>query len=204
MNVIITPDPKLPSVSTEELLKKVAVVYVNDFTEESVREFYGSMIKAQSSDQPVIPIVIDSYGGQVDALTSMIDIVRSMKKPVATIVLGKAMSCGAILFSCGTQGYRFIGPNARLMIHDVSSFAFGKTSEVASRAEEQKRIQKWATDTLDTNCGKQTGYFEGLIKEKDRADWFLTPEECVQHGLANKIGVPSMEYKVKYEIKFIS
>ena len=52
------------------------------------------------------------------------------------------MSCGVILFSCGTEGLRFVTPEATLMIHDVSSFAHGKNEEIQASAKETKRLNK--------------------------------------------------------------
>ena len=84
------------------------------------------MALAHSTGQKVIPVVIDSYGGQVYSLMSMIAAIESAELPVATIVEGKAMSCGAVLLSFGEQGMRFADPHATVMIHDVSSGGYGK------------------------------------------------------------------------------
>ena len=57
---------------------------------------------------------------------SMISDIKHSSIPVATIVQGKAMSCGAILFSFGAEGKRYMDPDATVMIHDVSSMDRGK------------------------------------------------------------------------------
>ena len=104
--------------------------------------FLSLINKAQNSGQPVIPVIIDSYGGQVYSLMSMISDIKHSKIPVATIVQGKAMSCGAILFSFGTEGYRYMDPDATLMIHDVSSMEIGKVEEIKASAEETERLNQ--------------------------------------------------------------
>ena len=109
-----------------ELRFEPIVIRVNKFDEESAAKFSAQMSAAQSTGQTMIPIVIDSYGGQVYSLMSMIANIKSSKIPVATIVEGKAMSCGALLFSYGVSGYRFMDKHATIMIHDVSSGARGK------------------------------------------------------------------------------
>ena len=63
--------------------------------------------------------------GEVYSLMAMISVIKHAEIPVATIVEGKAMSCGAILFSFGEEGKRFMCPHATLMIHDVSSMDRG-------------------------------------------------------------------------------
>ena len=65
---------------------------------------------------------------------AMISAIKHSELPVSTIVEGKAMSCGAILFSFGEQGLRFMDPDATLMIHDVSSMEYGKVEEIKASA----------------------------------------------------------------------
>ena len=120
-----------------ELRHNPIIIRVNKFDEESAKEFAGQMALAHNTGQKVIPIIIDSYGGQVYSLMSMISTIRNSELPVATIVEGKAMSCGVILFSCGTPGYRFVTKEATLMIHDVSSGMVGKNEEIQASAKEK-------------------------------------------------------------------
>ena len=108
------------------------IIRLTKFDEATAKAFSSAIMKAQNTGQPVLPIIIDSYGGQVYSLMSMISDIKHSKIPIATIVQGKAMSCGAILFSFGTDGYRFMDPHATLMIHDVSSGQLGKVEEVNS------------------------------------------------------------------------
>ena len=106
------------------------VIRVRKFTEDAAKEFSELMRKAHTTGQPVIPIIIDSYGGQVYSLMSMISDIQHSRIPVATIVQGKAMSCGAILFSFGVDGMRYMDPDATVRIHDVSSMSWGKVEEI--------------------------------------------------------------------------
>ena len=50
------------------------------------------MCVAQNSGQKVVPIEIDSFGGQVYSLMSMIAAIKASRIPLATIVQGKAIS----------------------------------------------------------------------------------------------------------------
>ena len=122
------------------------IIRVNKFDESAAKAFSAAMTRAQNTGQPVVPVIIDSYGGQVYSLMSMISDIEHSKVPVATIVQGKAMSCGAILFSFGAEGYRYMDPHATLMIHDVSSMKFGKVEEVKAGAEETERLNKRVPD----------------------------------------------------------
>ena len=113
-----------------ELRKPPVIIKVNKFDEKSASDFATKMSMAHSTGQKIIPVVIDSYGGQVYALMAMIASIRASELPVATIVEGKAMSCGAVLLSFGEDGLRFADPDATVMIHDVSSVGYGKIEEL--------------------------------------------------------------------------
>jgi ATP-dependent Clp protease protease subunit len=154
-------DPRIKVKATDLLLEPV-VVRVNKFNEESVEKFVEGMAKAHETGQEIIPVIVDSYGGQVYSLLSMISEIQSSKLPVATIVESKAMSAGAILFSFGTEGHRYCAPNATLMIHEVSSFQFGKVEELKVDAEETDRLNTLIFKLMAKNCGKDDDYFLNL------------------------------------------
>jgi len=176
------------------------VIRVRKFDEASAKTFSETMTKAQNTGQPVVPVIIDSYGGQVYSLMSMISDIKNSKVPVATIAQGKAMSCGAILFSFGTEDYRYMDPDATLMIHDVSSMGWGKVEEIKASAEEVERLNKKVYRMMAKNCGQPEDYFLNIVHDKSHADWFLDAQECKKHNMANHLHIP--ELKIRANIVF--
>lgn len=189
-----------PLIKIIELRQEPVIIVVNEFNEESSAAFATAMSLAQNSGQKVIPVVIDSFGGQVYSLMSMISSIKSSTIPVATIVQGKAMSCGAILASFGEEGLRFMDKHATMMIHDVSSFAFGKIEELKSDVRESERLNKKVYQMMARNCGKPDDYFTNLIHDKGHADWFLDAEEAKEHNIVQNLRVPNLTGKIKVEI----
>ena len=192
-------DPKIKEL---ELRKQPMIIRVNKFDEESAKKFALEMGAAHNTGQNIIPVVIDSYGGQVYSLMSMISAIKHAEKPVATIVEGKAMSCGAILFSFGSDGYRFMDPDATLMIHDVSSMDWGKVEELKAGAYEADRLNEKVYKMMAQNCGKKDDYFMKIVDKKKHADWFLDAEEAKKHNLAQHLRVPKIAIKVSVDIDF--
>lgn len=178
------------------------VLRVRKFDEDTAKAFTGAMTKAQNSGQPIIPVIIDSYGGQVYSLMSMISDIKHSKIPVATIAQGKAMSCGAILFSFGAEGHRYMDPDATLMIHDVSSMGWGKVEEIKADAEEVDRLNKKVYRMMAKNCGQPEDYFLDIVHAKGHADWFLDAQECKRHNMANNLYVPELKISAKVSFKF--
>jgi len=193
---------KDPLISKCELRRTPVIIRVNKFDEKSAQEFSEKMSDAHNTGQPVIPIVIDSYGGQVYSLMAMISEIEHAEVPVATIVEGKAMSCGAILFSFGAKGMRFMDPNATVMIHDVSSMDRGKVEEIKASAEEADRLNKTVYKMMARNCGKKEDYFLKIVHDKGHADWFLDADECMRHKLASQLRVPKFSFDVKVDFNF--
>ena len=190
------------NIKEAELRHNPVIITVNEFNEDAAQKFCSDMAKAQNTGQPVIPVVIDSYGGQVYSLLRMIDAINASEKPVATIVQGKAMSCGVVLATCGAKGHRYIGEHATLMVHDVSSGSFGKNSEIQASAEETNRLNDKIYQIMSENTGNSAKWFHTKIMERGRADWFLTPKEAVELGFSDTIGHPTLEIDMKVEYKF--
>jgi len=191
-----------PLIKEVELRKSPVIVRVNKFTEESAKKFHQEMALAHSTGQGVIPIVVDSYGGQVYSLMSMIAAIKSSELPVATIVEGKAMSCGAVLLSYGEDGMRFADPDATIMIHDVSSGGWGKIEELKADVKEAERLDEKIFTMMARNCGKKDDYFKKKVFNKKHADWFMDAQEAKRHGLVNHLRVPKLNIRVGVEIDF--
>lgn len=192
-----------PLIKDIEMKHPPVIIRVNKFDEDSAAEFAQKVGIAHNTGQKIIPVVIDSYGGQVYSLMSMIASIKNSEIPVATIVEGKAMSCGVILASCGTKGHRYITEDATLMIHDVSSFSHGKNSEIQASADETSRLNKKIYEILAENSGKTVKWFHKKIMKRGRADWFVDPNRAIEIGLADHVGLPKLHIDVKVDINFV-
>lgn len=200
MNILKTFSPLLKEAKLIDDLP--IVIRVRKFDETTAKEFSTLISKAQNTGQPVVPIIIDSYGGQVYSLMSMISDIKHSRIPVATIVQGKAMSCGAILFSFGAEGMRYMDPDSTVMIHDVSSMAWGKVEEIKVSADETDRLNQKIYTMMAENCGHHKDYFLDIVHEKGHADWFLEADECKKHSLANHLYVPRLKIETKVKFEF--
>ena len=132
----------------------------------------------------------------------MVSEIKNSSIPVATIVEGKAMSCGAVLFTFGAEGYRFMAPDATVMIHDVSSGGRGKVEELKADVAEADRLDNKIYTMMAQNCGKKDDYFKKIVHKKGHADWFLDAEECKKHKICNHIRIPKLVASATVEISF--
>lgn len=182
------------------------IKFSGEFNEENANKFCEELEGAEDhclkSKQEILPIIIDSYGGDVYSLLSIVDMMKACKVKLATIVEGKAMSCGSVLLTCGTDGYRFAAPHATVMIHEVSSMAWGKNEEIKSNSVETDRLNEIILRMMAKNCGKANEYFIDLVHKKKHADWFLDSAECLKHNIVNHVGIPSFNVDVMLNHEF--
>lgn len=175
-------------------------VWVSAFDEEAAQSFTRDIAAIRQARQPVLPLVIVSAGGEVYSLLAMLDALATYDGTVLTVALGQAMSCGAVLFSCGAQGHRYIAPNATLLLHDVSGPPVGgKAEEQQVNASESTRLNDLLWRRLSTNIGKPPGYLRSLHGKRNGVDWYLSAREAVRVGLASRVGLPVVEVRQRLD-----
>lgn len=189
-----------PNVNGYELYQDPVIIRVNDFDTGSAFDFSEGISDAHNTGQNIIPVIIDSYGGYVHSLLSMISVIEDSDLPVATIIEGKAMSCGALLAMCGTPKYRFMAPHSTMMIHSAYAMAFGKTQDVEASATELRRLNDKIHQLASVNCGHKKTYIRDLLRNKQDKDVHLTPRAAKKHKFIDHIRIPAMTVDLSLKI----
>ena len=178
-------------------LLKERIVMLNGPVEDHMANTIVAQLLFLESEDPHrdVSLFINSPGGAVTAGLAIYDTMQFIKCDVATYVMGQACSMGSFLAQAGTQGKRFVLPESRTMIHRVSSGTPGTRGSVhvqdlqfedAKRAfEESKRINERLTQLYVKHNTKGKTYEE--LFETMKFDTFLSAQEAVEYGLADKI-----------------
>ena len=177
------------------LLKDRIVMLDSEVDEHSSSILVAQLLFLESQGNEDITFFINSPGGSVTAGLAIYDTMQFIKPDVATYVMGQACSMGSFLAQAGAAGKRHILPEARTMIHRVSSGTPGTRGSVhvqelefedAKRSfEESVRINKRLTELyVKHNTAGKT--YEQLY-EVMKFDTFLGAEEAVAYGLADKV-----------------
>jgi len=156
-----------------------SIFLFNDFHQESAEKVVTTLLKLDKESKEPINIFINSYGGEVFSLFSIVDTINNIESTVNTICLGEADSCGAVLLSIGDV--RYIGSNSRTMIHEVSTIAWGKISSL----EERIKIAKDANNQIVSLLAKETGRDADYLKEVMKKDFFMNAKESVELGIVD-------------------
>jgi ATP-dependent Clp protease protease subunit len=166
------------------LLKDRIVMLDTEVSSASASAVVAQMLFLEAEDPAQdILFYINSPGGSVTAGMSIYDTMQYIKPDVSTIVMGQAASMGSFLAMAGTKGKRFILPNARHMIHQPSGGAQGMASDIEISYKEILRWKEVLTKGYEKHTGKP---YSELEKDMDR-DTFMTAEQSVAYGLADKI-----------------
>ena len=178
------------------LLKDRIVMLDTDVNEHTASLIVAQMLYLESEDpNKDIQFFINSPGGSVTAGLAIYDTMQFIKPDVATYVLGQACSMGSFLAQAGAKGKRFVLPESRTMVHRVSSGTPGTRGSVhvqelqfedAKRTfEESQRINKRLTELYVKHNTAGKSYEE--MFETMKFDTFLSAEEAVQWGLADRV-----------------
>lgn len=140
------------------------------------------LLEAEDPEKDIV-MYINSPGGEVTAGLAILDTMRFIKPDVVTVVMGQAASMGSLLASSGTQGKRYILPNARHLIHQPLGGASGQASDIEIHAKEIIRLKRELTEIYVENTGKA---YKTLERDMDR-DNIMSASEAVAYGLADKV-----------------
>ena len=178
------------------LLKDRIVMLDTDVNEHSSSLIVSQMLFLEAEDpESDIMFYINSPGGSVTAGLAIYDVMQYIKPDVATIVIGQACSMGSFLANAGAAGKRYVLPESRTMIHRVSSGTPGTRGSVhvqelqfedAKRSyEESVHLNERLTEIYvkHNTAGKTYDEFFSSMK----FDTFLSAEEAVAYGLADKV-----------------
>lgn len=140
-------------------------------------------LEASAPEKP-ISLYINSPGGSVTAGLAIYDTMRHVRCKVHTLCVGQACSMAAVLLAAGDE--RSILPSSRVMIHQPSTGAEGRQSDIVIVAKEITRIRVKLSRIISLHTGQPLEKVEVDI-EKDN---FMEAEEALAYGLADEIIKP--------------
>jgi ATP-dependent Clp protease, protease subunit len=142
-------------------------------------------LQAEDPDKD-ISLYINSPGGSVYAGLAIYDTIQYIKPDVQTICVGIAMSMGALLLGGGADGKRMSLPNAKILIHQVSSAFQGQATDIEIHAKEIIDTRR----RLDEIMAKHTGQDLEKVQHDTERDYFMSAEEAKEYGLIDRVIEP--------------
>jgi ATP-dependent Clp protease, protease subunit len=139
-------------------------------------------LESQDPDKD-ISIYINSPGGSIYAGLAIYDTMQFIKPDVSTICVGIAMSMGALLLGGGANGKRMALPNAKILIHQVSSGFQGQATDIEIHAREVIDLRR----RLDEIIAEHSGQSIEKVRTDTERDYFMSSEEAVEYGIIDRV-----------------
>ena len=167
------------------LLRDRVILLEGEVHDQMANLIVAQLLFLESEGEKDISMYINSPGGSVTAGMAIYDAMQFITPDVQTIVMGQACSMGSLLAQAGAPGKRMMLPNARHMIHQPSGGARGMQSDIEIQYKEITAMKRMLTELyVKHNTASKT--YEDFERDMDR-DYFMTAQEAVAYGLADKV-----------------
>lgn len=179
------PDPDLRDYYRDE---EDRVFWLDDAVGDCATDLIKMIIRCNkedknkdTKDRKPIKIFIDSPGGDVTFMWSIIRAIEISKTPVWTINYCTAYSAAAEILASGHKRLAF--PGSHVMIH-LGSCAY--SGDVANVESTKKYFDALSKKTVD-HLLEKTKIEPKMFKKKTMTDWFLDEDEALKNGIVDKI-----------------
>ena len=134
-----------------------------------------------------VVVNIRSTGGDVNDALLIYEALQSLGARITTRCYGYTASAATIIAQAADEGRREISSNALYLIHNSTCAIEGNSATLQGRAELLRKTDARLARLYADRSGRDEGSFAELMAENDGAGRWLTAEETVEAGLADRI-----------------
>lgn len=182
---LLLPDPHLRDYYRDE---EDRIFWVDSQIDENLMELVKMIIRCNKEDKDKlieermpIKVFIDSPGGDVVMLWTVIKAIEISKTPVHTINACVAYSAAGDLLAAGHKRYAL--PGTTVMIHSGSCMYGGTVEQAESMKKYFDKLGKKVTDYFLSHTKVNPKTF----KKKAPSDWYLDEDEALENGIIDEI-----------------
>ncbi len=128
-----------------------------------------------------IKFYINTPGGDLDSVLSIISTMQTSKTPIYTYTVGIGYSGGFFIGICGSK--KFGMPYSSYLFHEGCSMDSGDSRKFIQRVD----FYKTNLNRLKKIVLANTSITEEEYNEKIKDDWFFTAEEAKRYGVIDEI-----------------
>jgi ATP-dependent Clp protease, protease subunit len=166
------------------LLDDRIIMLSEDFNDTMATIIVAQLLYLDALDNSKpIKMYINSPGGVITSMWSIIDTMNIIKSEVHTICIGMAASCASITLVNGAKGHRYILEHAKVMIHQPHGGAQGQVTDIEISYKEIVKAKELLSESISEHSGQPID----KVKLDMERDYWLTAEEALAYGLVDKI-----------------
>ena len=179
------PDPTLRNYYRDE---QDRIFWLNDSVESCAQDLIEMILRCNREDKgkPTeeripIKIFIDSPGGDMTFMWSIINMIETSKTKIITINYCTAYSAAAEILASGHERYGLKG--SHVMVHSGSCAYSGQADQVEST---KKYFDKLSKKTVEHLMSK-TKIDPKVFTRKSVTDWFMDEDEALENGIIDRV-----------------
>ncbi|MBR4994942.1 MAG: Clp protease ClpP [Alistipes sp.] len=134
-----------------------------------------------------VVVNIRSTGGDVNDALLIYDALQSLDAKITTRCYGYTASAATIIAQAADKGCREISSNALYLIHNSMCAIEGNAAALESRAELLRKTDERLAHLYAQHAGREAEEFAALMGENNGEGRWLSAEETIEAGLADKM-----------------
>jgi ATP-dependent protease ClpP protease subunit len=135
----------------------------------------------------VVIVDIRSTGGSVGDALLIYEALTALDARIVTRCYGYVASAATIIAQAASRGRREISRNALYLIHRASAGAEGNAGELSQTADLLGKTDERIARIYADASGRAAQHFTALMHENGGKGRWLSPEEVIEKGLADRI-----------------
>ena len=138
-------------------------------------------------DASEVVVNIRSTGGDVNDALLIHDALTALGAHITTRCYGYTASAATIIAQAASPGCREISANALYLIHTAVCATEGNAAELNGKLDLLRQTDARIAAVYAARSGRPAAEFEALMAENNGNGRWLSPEEAVAAGLADKV-----------------
>jgi ATP-dependent Clp protease protease subunit len=164
-------------------------LFLGDIEEQNVINVIKGIyfFEAEDKEKP-IELFISSYGGDLDEMFGLYDVLNTIECPIVTVAVGKCQSAAPLLVAAGKLGERYALPHTSFMFHQSSADGdeyAGQLSRIEAEIKQHRAMEEQWYALLEKHSKKPASFWKKLGKLPN--DTFYSAEEAIEFGIVDQL-----------------
>lgn len=138
-------------------------------------------------ESPAVVVNIRSTGGDVNDALLIYDALVALDARITTRCYGYTASAATIIAQAADEGCREISANGLYLIHNSVCAVEGNAETLSSRIELLRKTDERIAAVYASRSGRPAGEFVALMNENNGDGRWLSPDEAIAAGLADRV-----------------
>ena len=149
--------------------------------------FREAVARIAEVEAPAVIVTIRSTGGDVNDALLIHDALRQIGGRITTRCYGYTASAATIIAQAASEGCRELSANALYLIHQATCATEGNAAQLAEQMALLSSTDDRLASLYATRSGREIESFRALMAENNGNGRWLSPEEAIAAGLADRL-----------------